>query len=490
MERRPYLTFILIGANVAVFGVMVALGVSPTDPTQEQLLRFGANHGVSVVFEREWWRAATSIFVHIGALHLLVNMYSLWRLGAVVERLLHGPLYLLVYVLAGLGGSFVSVIWNPLGISAGASGAIFGLFGFVTGFALQARHLLPPNALRGLWDGILATVAINVFLALSIPYLDNAAHLGGAGIGLLAGFVATASAIERDGKGASFGSQLIVIAAVIGLAVLAKVRTENNPKVQVALLLVDADKARASGELEKAEAFTTKAIAISSDPTPLVARAMVRRERGDLDGGIADLDRFVDRLKGPDRELAELKAFELRAELQFATGNYAAADADLTRALNGSQQPDWFGRRAFARFRLGDFDGGLADAKTARADSRTDAVTLNNAAWALLMSQGDLPVALELVDEALKRDPASAAARGTRCWILVERGEPEGGLPDCVQAVASANELMDRGMVAFIQHRPEEAIELWEQAGAKNPLDAKDLVPWLARARAQIEATP
>lgn len=490
MERRPVITFILIALNVIVFGVMVAMGVSPTDPTQEQLLRFGANHGVALVNDHEWWRAFTSMFVHIGALHLVVNMYSLWRLGAIVERLTRGPLFVLIYVLTGLGGSFASAIWNPLGISAGASGAIFGVFGFIVGFALQARELLPPEALRGLWDGILATIAINVFLALSIPFLDNAAHLGGAGVGLLAGFVATASALEREGKSASFGSQLIVIATVIGLAVLAKVRTEHNPQVKVALLLTEADKARAANDAQKAEALATEAVEASSDPAPLLARAMLRGDRGDLDGGIADLDRFVDQVKGPDAELARLKAFELRANLHFVAGHYAEADADLTRALNGSKQPSWYGGRAYARFRLGDFDGGLADAQLALEDGRTDGITLNNAAWSLLMSGGDLDFALKLADEAVKREPDSAAAKGTRCWILVARDEGERGLSDCLQAVATANEVMDRGMVAFIQRRPEEAIELWEQAAEKSEVDARDLAPWLARARAQVEAAP
>jgi membrane associated rhomboid family serine protease len=488
--RRPYRTFLLIGLNVVVFGVMVVMGVSPTDPESEQLLRFGANRGTLVIFDHEWWRPLTSVFVHIGALHLLVNMYSLWRVGAFVERMLSGPMYLLVYLLAGLGGAFASILWNPLSVSAGASGAIFGLFGFITGFAVQARHLLPPDATRSLWDGILATIAINVFLALSVPYLDNAAHLGGAAIGLLSGFVGTASAIERQGKGASFGSQLIVIASVAGLAVLSIVRTQNNPEVRAQMFLLGAEAAAKAKDFVKAEELSTKAIELSREPGGLVVRSIVRRELGDLDGGLADLDRFIDRVSGSaERREALLQAFELRSAMYFTAENYARAEADLTRALNGRKNPDWLGSRAFARLRLGDLDGGVLDARASLADSSTDGRTLNNVAWALVMTGEQLELALQLADEAVERAP-SAAAKGTRCWVRVARGEPDRGLLDCLSAVAESNEPIDRGMVAYIQNRPDEAVQVWEQASQRSASDTRDLGPWIAKARAQLDAGP
>lgn len=487
-SRRPIVTLTLVGMNVAAFVAMVASGISPTEPTVEQLLAVGANRGTLVVFQHEWWRALTSTFIHIGVLHLAVNMYSLWRVGAFVERMLGGPLYVLVYVLAGLGGAFASVLWNPTNVSAGASGAIFGLFGFVMGFAIQARHLMPPDAAKSLWDGILATLAINLFLAFSVPYLDNAAHLGGAGIGLLAGFVATASAIEREGRGAAFSSQLIVIAAVIGLGVLSMVRTQNNPKAHAADVLQQAQQAYQLHDLVKTEALTTEVLKTTPDPVAFLLRSFVRNQRGDRDGGFADVNSAIEALvESEQAPMLLAEAFAIRAGAHQLEGRFAEADADLSRAYKLRPDPTYLGFRGYARLRLGDADGGLQDARATLTNRASDAMTLNNLAWGALVTGQDLGFALELVNASLDREP-SAAAKGTRCWILVARGEPEKALPDCVAAVESANELMDRGMVAYLQQRPDEAVQAWEQAAQRNTVDARDLAPWLEKARAQLDA--
>ncbi|MBL8922684.1 MAG: rhomboid family intramembrane serine protease [Myxococcaceae bacterium] len=486
--RRPIVTFVLVGMNVAAFLAMVASGISPTQPGVEQLLAVGANRGTLVVFQHEYWRALTSMFIHIGVLHLAVNMYSLWRVGAFVERMLGGPLYVLVYTLAGLGGAFASVLWNPVNVSAGASGAIFGLFGFVMGFAIQARHLLPPDAAKSLWDGILATLAINLFLAFSVPYLDNAAHLGGAVIGLLAGFVATASALEREGRGAAFSSQLIVIAAVIGLAVLAGVRTQNNPRAHAAELMQKAQEAFQARQFEQVEALTSKALESGKEPLALILRSFARNERGDKDGGLSDVTAAIDTMVGTDASpqlLAE--AFALRAGAHQVDGRFAEADADLSRAYRLRPDPAYVGLRGYARLRLGDADGGLQDVRATLSQRGADAMVLNNLAWGLLATGQDLGLALELVNASIARSP-SAAAKGTRCWIQVARGLRDEALADCLAAVEGANEVMDRGMVAFLQGRPDEAVQSWEEASRRNPVDAADVAPWLEAARAQLDA--
>jgi membrane associated rhomboid family serine protease len=486
--RRPIVTFVLVAMNVAAFLAMVASGISPTDPGVDQLLAVGANRGTLVVFQHEYWRALTSMFIHIGVLHLAVNMYSLWRIGAFVERMLGGPLYVLVYVLAGLGGAFASVLWNPVNVSAGASGAIFGLFGFVMGFAIQARDLLPPDAAKSLWDGILATLAINLFLAFSVPYLDNAAHLGGAGVGLLAGFVATASALEREGRGAAFSSQLIVIAAVIGLGVLAGVRTQNNPKARAADVMLEAQAAFQAREFDKVEALTSKALEASKDPMALLLRSFARNERGDRDGGLMDVNAAIEVMvdaDAPPPALAE--AFALRAGAHQVDGRFAQAEADLSRAYRLRPDPVYVGLRGYARLRLGDADGGLQDARATLSRRGSDGMVLNNLAWGMLVTRQDLDLALELANASLARGP-SPAARGTRCWIQVARGLRDEALGDCLAAVEGANEVMDRGMVAFLQGRPDEAVQLWEEASRRSPVDAADVAPWLEQARAQLDA--
>jgi membrane associated rhomboid family serine protease len=476
----------LVGINVAVFVVMLANGVSLTDPDVDSLIAFGANRGTLVIFGNQWWRAFSSMFVHIGLLHLVVNMYSLWRVGGFVERMLGGPLYALVYLLAGLGGSFGSVLWNPNNVSAGASGAIVGMFGFVMGYAIQARHLLPPEAAKNLWDGILATLAINVFLAFSVPYLDNAAHAGGLLTGILAGFVGTASAIERQGRGASLGSQVIVIAAVIALGVLAKVRTENNPQVKTAEALQQAETAFRAHDLDKVEALTTEVLKKTKNPVASLLRAVARNERGDLDGGFADVNDAIIELRASDSSpLLLAEALALRAGSHQLADSFASAEADLSLAYKLRPDPAYLGLRGYSRLRIGDADGGLDDARATLANAASNSMVLNNLAWAVLVTEHDLSFALTLVNASIEKEP-SAAAKSTRCWIQVARGEAELALPDCLAAVESGNELMDRGMVAFLQQQPDEALARWEEAATKSSVDARDLAPWIARARNQL----
>jgi rhomboid protease GluP len=116
----------LVGLNVLVFCLMVASGVSIMDPELSDLLRWGANYG-ALSLGPEPWRVVTSMFVHIGVIHLLFNMWCLWSLGRLAERLMGNWNYLVLYLLSGVGGSLVSLWLHPQLVSAGASGAIFGV---------------------------------------------------------------------------------------------------------------------------------------------------------------------------------------------------------------------------------------------------------------------------------------------------------------------------------------------------------------------------
>ncbi|MCA2981215.1 MAG: rhomboid family intramembrane serine protease [Myxococcaceae bacterium] len=484
--RRPFATFTLVGMNLAAFAAMVARGVSPTNPDVDALLRFGANRGSDVVFDGEWWRALTCMFLHIGVLHLAVNLYSLWRVGAFVERLVGPAFFAAVYVLAGLGGSFASILWNPTHVSAGASGAIFGLFGFIVGFVIRARNVLPPDAVRSLWDGIILTIAINLFLALSVPYLDNAAHLGGLAVGLFAGVMATDSALERQGRGASFASQLIVVATVAGLGGLAKVKTENDPTARLAVTFDEARAALERRDLGRVEALATEVIGKSKDPVAYLLRAIARSEAGDVDGGFADVSAAVLESAGrDDRGLVLAEALSLRGSHHQAAERHAQADGDFSRAHALRPEPVLLGLRGFSRLRLGDVDGGVSDAAQVLSLDAGNGAMLNNLAWGALHAGVDLTFTLALANAAVDASD-TAASRGTRCWVRAARGETAFALPDCEAAVARAGEPLDLGMLAFLRGQDEEAIARWEQA--RRPADVRDVAPWLERARARLDA--
>jgi hypothetical protein len=113
-----------------------------------------------------------------------MNSYVLWTIGPMVEKLYGSSRFLLMYLLTAAGGSFASFINHGLrnddiGASAGASGAIFGLFGVVAVFSYKYRNELPANFISALKSGILPAIAINLVIGFSIKIVDNAAHIGG-----------------------------------------------------------------------------------------------------------------------------------------------------------------------------------------------------------------------------------------------------------------------------------------------------------------------
>jgi rhomboid protease GluP len=178
---------IVIALNVAVFLAMIVSGVSPVEPTTDSLIRWGADYGPLTVSGGQWWRLLTSMFLHIGIIHIAFNMFVLWQIGPFVERLLGNPGFLIVYLVSGIAGALVSVAWNPYVVSAGASGAIFGLYGALLGFLSIRRDLIPTEVLTPLTRNALIFIAYNVVYGMIRAGKDVAAHLGGLAAGFACG---------------------------------------------------------------------------------------------------------------------------------------------------------------------------------------------------------------------------------------------------------------------------------------------------------------
>ncbi len=186
MTQPPRATPVLVGANVLVFAVMAAAGAGILRPDAAVHVRFGSNLGI-LTLGGEWWRLATAVFIHFGILHLGFNMWALWDAGRLVERLYGTGRFVLVYAFAGLAGSIASLAWNPAVNSAGASGAIFGVFGALLAFLLDHRNGVPLALMRSLRNSALVFVAFAIAFGAIHPGIDNAAHLGGLAGGVLMG---------------------------------------------------------------------------------------------------------------------------------------------------------------------------------------------------------------------------------------------------------------------------------------------------------------
>jgi rhomboid protease GluP len=205
----------IFGINLAVFAGMVLAGVSITDPTTQELIHWGAN-SAQLTLGGQWWRLVTNTFLHIGILHIALNMWCLWSLGALAESL-YGPwTFAAVYLISGVSGSLASVAWHPYGISAGASGAIFGLAGALIASYKLGEFSLPQSVVAGTLRCTVAFVGYNIVIGLMSGRTDNSAHLGGLAGGAILGALIARVAPQRDALPARIAIIALGIAMLFG----------------------------------------------------------------------------------------------------------------------------------------------------------------------------------------------------------------------------------------------------------------------------------
>ncbi len=181
----PYVAVpLLIDLTVLVWLLMVISGVSPTAPTGRELAAWGSNVS-NLTLHGQPWRLFTSLFVHGGMTHLLLNMFSLWLLGLMLEQRVGAWRLLAVYLASGLAASLATVWYHTDGInSTGASGAIFGLYGLMLVLLLSKKMVLDKSDRRAMLGLVLYLVLSNLISGLT-GNIDNIAHVGGLLMGLL-----------------------------------------------------------------------------------------------------------------------------------------------------------------------------------------------------------------------------------------------------------------------------------------------------------------
>jgi len=222
LTPRVVVTPALIAANAIAFVVLWALGVDPLSPDVVALIDAGAGYGPRTA-NGEPWRLLTAAFLHVGVVHLLFNLWALSWIGGLVERLFGSVGFLVAYLLAAIGGSVASTQFHPHVVSAGASGAVFGLFGALLAFLVVQRHAIPGDTLRDGRRTVLAFVGYNVAFGVLMPHIDMAAHLGGLAIGFVFGcLLALRGAWDRR---AGRVSRALAVAVLGGLATWGAVAT-------------------------------------------------------------------------------------------------------------------------------------------------------------------------------------------------------------------------------------------------------------------------
>ncbi|MBZ4034763.1 rhomboid family intramembrane serine protease [Flavobacterium sp. 17A] len=206
-----FITPILLNLNILIFILMAIKGVNIFEPSNESLLNWGANFR-PLTLDGQWWRLLTNCFLHIGIFHLLMNMYALLYIGVLLEPHLGKTRFISAYLLTGITASITSLWWHDLTISAGASGAIFGMYGVF--LAMLTTNLIEKTERKALLTSISIFVGYNLIYGLK-GGIDNAAHIGGLVGGLVIGYIFIPSLKKPTETKLKFGSIAIISALVL-----------------------------------------------------------------------------------------------------------------------------------------------------------------------------------------------------------------------------------------------------------------------------------
>jgi membrane associated rhomboid family serine protease len=237
--RRPLLageslaaTKLIGGATllVFVFQVMASLArgqgfpILRADPIDA--LRFGAFLVAPQWIIEEPWRLASAVFVHFGAVHFVMNFIALMNLSRASEPAVGSARFVVVYVVSGVVGFAITVVGavvsaSPASLTAGASGAVFGVMGLILGWLLRRRDPRWKGfAMQAVFWSVMFGFAVNA--ANAGVLVNNAAHVGGLATGILIGLFFAGRGPKRNELWANVGAALCLVLCVASL-VLAQV---------------------------------------------------------------------------------------------------------------------------------------------------------------------------------------------------------------------------------------------------------------------------
>jgi len=180
-------TYILVAVTTAVYVYTSIAGGNWLSTSQSMIINYGQVN--LLVFNGAYYQLLTSIFIHASIAHLVGNMLFLFIFGLRAEEMFSLPEYLGIYLVGGLVGNLLSLVFGPSFVSVGASGAIFSLFG--------ACVIFTRRSVRQSILGALVYAFFLLFISAG-PGVNDLAHFGGLGFGLVVGYLIAASRKPQD----------------------------------------------------------------------------------------------------------------------------------------------------------------------------------------------------------------------------------------------------------------------------------------------------
>jgi membrane associated rhomboid family serine protease len=486
--RPSWGTSAVLFINIAVGLVMAASGVPILMAGTADLVAFGAVDPTRI-WNGDVWRLATACFVHVGAWHLGLNMWVLWQLGRVLERLVGTGRFLLIYVVSGWFGFALSVALQP-GLTAGASGAVFGATGGLLAVAAVARHkALGRFLVASLVPFVVATFALGFLM----PMVNNVAHFGGLVMGFALGYGLASSdvglgSLSDDGTiihehthrrrwfGASALALSLVAFAVVSVAAL---DPRYSPRYHVimglkALHTIQLRQIQDPSAMNAVLAHETSASRLGKDdPETLLLRARLAEVQGDAAAARALAGDAFRRAARGDRT---------------ATFEHLVAALGILEPQSAMPYADGYTTRLLCHVAL---DGAVVDAApVGAADDDTDgdadgpralkAPVLKNACAWLFVRANEMEIrdparAVILAREASAEAPGNAAIVHTLATSLGDAGNAAEGLALLERLTVSGDTSLG---VAFLRsERTRLATQAAAQAAARSQTQAQTPAP-------------
>jgi membrane associated rhomboid family serine protease len=220
MGRDPHLTYLLMAINLALYLVTNPQPLSLSSSSINQLGRHLALSRTGVG-DGEYYRLISAAFIHFGALHIAFNMYALYLLGGALERYAGTLRFGIIYGISALTGSLGALILTPNGLTAGASGAIFGLMGAMLVLERQRGVALLGGSIGGL-------LVINLLITFGVPNISIGGHIGGLAGGILSGVVLSGFGRGHLAYGRMSPLTVLTLAAITAATIAASIQVAGG----------------------------------------------------------------------------------------------------------------------------------------------------------------------------------------------------------------------------------------------------------------------
>jgi len=391
-------TLILVVLNITVF--LIVFKANPAAlwwPSSELLIKAGADYG-PLVANGQWWRSLSYGFVHVGLIHLLLNVAVLARLGGYLENQIGAVKYLLIYFISMLAGSLLSLYVHPYVVSAGASGAIFGLMGCQLVALLRLWKEMPKRQLLELAISYVLLLGLYIVIGSFIPIVDNFGHIGG----LLGGIIASVVLLPLNED-----NKLPNLFNVIGI-------------VAIAAGLWGAHTFVGRKDKDAAEAMTPTQLVqirkeLKEDSLPFLMPARVGSPMEAIGSACLQCPDYKTALEMAEKEVELDKqnghAYYTRALVQQKFDHDSEALVDIDKALSlVPADYDFLVLRAKIELLLKQFDAAASDTRSAMKTERKEHAQAEDVAGCCCLAEGEKRAALSHFSKAISEDADLGAA--------------------------------------------------------------------------------